>query len=221
MYLKTPRDSLLKCLSSRLPAPVPCFLLGLRFPCPLPWLTLPPPLCRVVDVQYLIANDGTDHTMAQLTLSLSDDASVLKASQAALSHSMLSCLPARLPACSPAGLLTLMPNLTPGLSVRPPAPICLPAPAGYLLARGGAPAGGWPCRVCCPPQPLPGLMHCQVLGGRRAVPGTPECCAAHMLMCSCARAVWCGAGRSGSSGRCCGRCCAAQAVAQGRQSLGG
>ena len=194
MYLKAPTDSLLKCLSSR--PPCPCALLWSlsSLPLPPPWLILPPPLCRVVDVQYLIANDGTDHTMAQLTLSLSDDASVLKASQAALSHSMLSCLPARLPACSPSGLLTLMPNLTPGLSVCPPAPICLPAclpaPAGYLLARGGAPAGGWPRRVCCPPQPLPGLMHCQVLGGRRAVPGAPECCAAHVLMCPCC-VVWC------------------------------
>jgi len=34
--------------------------------------------CRVVDVQYVIANDGTDHTLAQLTLSFSDDTSPLK-----------------------------------------------------------------------------------------------------------------------------------------------
>jgi hypothetical protein len=35
---------------------------------------------RVVDVRYVIANDGTDRTLAQLTLQLSDDASPLKAS---------------------------------------------------------------------------------------------------------------------------------------------
>lgn len=37
-----------------------------------------PTHCRVVDVQYVIANDGTDHTLAQLTLSFSDEASPLK-----------------------------------------------------------------------------------------------------------------------------------------------
>jgi hypothetical protein len=36
--------------------------------------------CRVVDVQYVVANDGSDHTLAQLTLSFSDADSPLKAS---------------------------------------------------------------------------------------------------------------------------------------------
>ena len=36
------------------------------------------PACSVVDVQYVIANDGTDHTLAQLTLSLTDESSPLK-----------------------------------------------------------------------------------------------------------------------------------------------
>lgn len=34
--------------------------------------------CRIVDVHYVIANDGSDHTLAQLTLSLTDAASSLK-----------------------------------------------------------------------------------------------------------------------------------------------
>ena len=213
MYLKTPTDSLLKCLSSRLPAPVPCFLLGLRFPCPLPWLTLPPPLCRVVDVQYLIANDGTDHTMAQLTLSLSDDASVLKASQAALS-----CLPARLPACSPSGLLTLMPNLTPGLSVCPPAPICLPA---------------CPCRIpaCawrCPRRwlAMPSLLSTAAASRPHALPSAGRSASsarcAGMLCCSCAHVpVLCGVvlGGRGAVGGAVGGAALHRHVAQGRQSL--
>ena len=35
--------------------------------------------CLVVGVDYVIANDGTDHTLAQLTLELADEASPLKA----------------------------------------------------------------------------------------------------------------------------------------------
>ena len=34
--------------------------------------------CRVVELRYAIANDGTDHTLAQLTLAPCDDASPLK-----------------------------------------------------------------------------------------------------------------------------------------------
>ena len=34
--------------------------------------------CRVVELRYAIANDGTDHTLAQLSLVPCDDASPLK-----------------------------------------------------------------------------------------------------------------------------------------------
>ncbi|KAL4448446.1 hypothetical protein ABPG75_005665 [Micractinium tetrahymenae] len=52
---------------------------------PPPWHTLrggrgmrPAEPCTVVSVEYVIANDGTDHTLAQLTLSVSEEASPLK-----------------------------------------------------------------------------------------------------------------------------------------------
>lgn len=57
--------------------------------------TLPPSLTHVpahvrsiVNVEYVIANDGSDHTLAQLTLSLSDEASPLKVAPA---RSILTC----------------------------------------------------------------------------------------------------------------------------------
>ncbi|PSC70372.1 WD40 YVTN repeat-like-containing domain,Bromodomain isoform [Micractinium conductrix] len=52
---------------------------------PAPWQVLrggrgmrPAEPCTIVDVHYVIANDGSDHTLAQLTLSLTDAASSLK-----------------------------------------------------------------------------------------------------------------------------------------------
>lgn len=46
----------------------------------LPTRSRPHHSCRVVKVEYVIANDGSDHTLAQLTLSLADEASPLRVS---------------------------------------------------------------------------------------------------------------------------------------------
>jgi hypothetical protein len=67
---------------------------------------LQPWRCRVAAVRYVIANDGSERTLAQLTLSLTDDSSPLKVSSTL---------------CPPPHWLTAVPVLGPRLLV----PACL------------------------------------------------------------------------------------------------
>ena len=167
-------------------------------------------------MQYVVANDGTDHTLAQLTLQLSGEGP-LKA-RAAVGLCVLQgpccrarCLapPARaegwggIPhAAGSAVRHCALPNTQ--NSVRFLAGCRGPCTAGRVLRRGGPPASGGARRVRGAPLALRRRGAGQVLGGGGAVPG-----AARGGPCGAAGCAVVGAGRD----------CTQATVLAGRQRL--